>query len=277
VSKSENIPDLKLDFKIPTQQSLQSNLNTFQTSLNSLNTIKKPIIKTPLFSNSINADEIKGTFKPPITDLNTKNLNIKSSYQNVEQEELKNLNSQEDYDTTLPRSEIISLTDFYPLYNNNLTLTNAGNHFRYQLLYLNANRFIINNDIKKYFSQSIKDESLRDELQSLLGLINNKNYQKNDFDLYTNKYFDKLIEISDYSISQILNFYSKLDNVTSVFTEKNKPISLLQNSNFSIPQTISIQKIYGTLFLLLEQKITVPLRKKDVFSFKSYFNIDLCL
>ncbi len=31
--------------------------------------------------------------------------------------------------------------------------------------------------IWKYFSQSIKDESLRDELQSLLGLINDKNYQ----------------------------------------------------------------------------------------------------
>ena len=263
IPKSENIPDLKLDFKIPTQESFQLNLNSFQNSLNSSNVIKKPIIKKPLFSNSINTNEISGVFKPPTIDLlkNTKNLNIKSSYQNVEQEEIKNLNSQEDYDTSLPRTEIISLTDFYPLYDNNLVLTKAGNHFKYQLLYLNANRFIINNDVKKYFSQSIKDESLRDELQSLLGLINDKNYQKNDFDLYTNNYFDKLIEISDYSVSQILNFYSKLDNVTNVFIEKNKPISLLQSLNFSLSQSSSIQKLYGVIFLLLEQKISLYSRK----------------
>lgn len=257
IPKSENIPDLKFDFKkIPTQESLQSNLNSFQ------NVIKKPIIKKPIFSSSFHINE---GLKQSTLDLlkNTKNLlNIKSSHQNLHQEEeLKNLNSQEDYDASLPRTEIISLIDFYPLYDNNSVLTKAGDHFKYQLLYLNANRFIINNDIKKYFSQPIKDELLRVELQSLLKLINNKTYQKNDFELYTNNYFDKLIEVSDYSISQILNFYSKLDNITNVFIEKNKPISLLQNSNFSIPQTISIQKIYGTLFLLLEQKISLYSRK----------------
>ena len=260
ISKSENVSDLKFDFKIPTQQTVEATINNLQDSLNSLSVIKKPIIKKPLFSSTINTNKINELFKPPVNIIKNLNLKVENLNNTQLEEDLRNLKSEEEYDTSLPRTEIVSLTDFYPLYDNNLKLTEAGNHFRYQLLYLNANRYIINNDIKKYFSQSNKDESLKEELQTLLKLVNDKNYQNFSFDLYTNEYFDKLISISDYSISQVLNFYSKIDNINKFFIEKSKPISLLQNI-INTPSTSSIQKLYGILFLLLEQKISLYSKK----------------
>lgn len=245
--KSENnVDNLKIDFKIPT--------------LNTNNIVLKPPVLKPIFSSTINNDNIGKSFSnlPNLINITLPNINIQTPFKVLPKQQNNDFN--ENYDKDIPRSEIISLIDYYPLYNNNIT-TDAGNHFKYQLLYLNANKLIINSNLKKYFNQNKKDLTYKDELQLLINSLNNKQYSTINFELYSNDYFQRLLDIIDFSTNQILNFYSKFDSINKFFINSSDISDLLISNNIKVNKNSNINLIIGSSIFLLNQKLSILSKK----------------
>lgn len=260
-SKSENkFDNLKIDFKIPDQDTVNKLVNLTNENL----IIQKPIKKIPSFSKTIIKESVsKGLSNNLPKLINLPDIKLINPFKISETN--NNINDlSENYDLDIPRSEIISFIDYFPLFQNS-NITEAGNHFRYQLLYLNANKLIIKKDLERYFSQSQKDLSNLDELKSFLSLINDKKYSNINFDLYTKQYFEKLLEIIDYCNNQILKFYSKFNSINDFFINEADVGKLLSDSNIEF-QTTKIKKYNNLrknaiLIFLLNEKLSTYSKK----------------
>jgi len=249
--KSENkFDNLKIDFKIPDQSTVNKLVNLTNENL----IIDKPIKKLPTFSKTIIKESVsKGLSVNLPKVINLPDIKLINPFKVSETDNtINDLN--ENYDVNIPRSEIISFIDYFPLQQNS-NITEAGNHFRYQLLYLNANKLIIKKDLERYFSQSQKEISNLDELKSFLSLIDDKKYSKINFDLYTKQYFEKILEIIEYCNNQILKFYSKFNSINDFFINESDVTKLLNDSdiefqNTKIRQYKNLRKNAILIFLL---------------------------
>jgi hypothetical protein len=256
-SKSENkFDNLKIDFKIPDQSTVNKLVNLTNENL----IIDKPIKKLPTFSKTIIKESVsKGLSTNLPKVINLPDIKLINPFKVSETDNtINDLN--ENYDVNIPRSEIISFIDYFPLQQNS-NITEAGNHFRYQLLYLNANKLIIKKDLERYFSQSQKDLSNLDELKSFLSLIDDKKYSNINFDLYTKQYFEKILEIIEYCNNQILKFYSKFNSINDFFINESDVTKLLNDSdiefqNTKIRQYQNLRKNAILIFLLNDKLST---------------------